>query len=234
MKNRKIILDELKSLGIEIPDLASEPYQVPEGYFNNLSENILSLAKNRESGVEDEIEQLSPLLAGLRKENPYQLPREYFDENLSSLPYLINEDQPSALLKLVEQETPYEVPAGYFDSLPQQVLSRTSQRTPVISMKRKWMKMAVAAVLAGMVAISGIFYFNESTVSSSIAKQLKNVPTTELDEFIRTATISPARDTSGEQGSGADISVLLKDVSTQEMDAFLNAVPLEEDIFLLN
>lgn len=234
MKNRKIINDELKSLGIEIPDLAIEPYHVPEGYFNSLADNILSRVKNLEISAEEEISQLSPLLSGLRKENPYHLPEGYFDENLSSLPYIIAEDQPSAILKLAEQETPYEVPAGYFDSLPQQVLSRTSRRTPVISMKRKWMKMAVAAVFAGMIAISGIFYFNTPSSDTNIAKQLKNVPTNELDEFIRTATLTPARDTTQDPGSGADVSLLLKDVSTQEMDAFLNAVPLEEDIFLLN
>lgn len=234
MKNRKIIHDELKSLGIEIPELASEPYQVPEGYFNTLADNILSRLKNQEISAEEEISQLSPLLSGLKRENPYLLPEGYFDKNLSSLPYIIAEDQPSAILKLVEQETPYEVPAGYFDSLPQQVLSRTSRRTPVISMKRKWMKMAVAAVFAGMIAISGIFYLNAPSSDTNIAKQLKNVPTNELDEFIRTATLTPPRDTTQDPGSGADVSILLKDVSTQEMDAFLNAVPLEEDIFLLN
>jgi hypothetical protein len=63
------------------------PQEVPVGYFNNLSNDILSKIKmqNKQS-VDDELNELSPLLAGISKHNLYEVPAGYF-ESFKVQPY---------------------------------------------------------------------------------------------------------------------------------------------------
>ncbi len=59
------------------------PQDVPQGYFDTLSENILSKIKaQQEQTVAEELNELSPVLAGLNKTNLYAVPAGYF-ENLA-------------------------------------------------------------------------------------------------------------------------------------------------------
>lgn len=63
---------------------ATSKLEVPEGYFGNLAENILSRIKTEsEFSVSEELNTISPLLEKLSKENIYSLPLGYF-ENLPS------------------------------------------------------------------------------------------------------------------------------------------------------
>ena len=66
----------------EITFLATKemPYVVPAGYFEKLSSDILQniSAENPHGSVQEELTALSPLLAGMKKDNPYFLPEDYF------------------------------------------------------------------------------------------------------------------------------------------------------------
>jgi hypothetical protein len=61
------------------------PQDVPQGYFDTLSDNILSKIKAQQNiqTATEELSELSPLLAGLSKANLYEVPVGYF-ENLSA------------------------------------------------------------------------------------------------------------------------------------------------------
>ena len=61
------------------------PQDVPQGYFDTLSNSILSKIKAQQSiqTVTEELNELSPVLAGLSKEILYEVPAGYF-ENLSA------------------------------------------------------------------------------------------------------------------------------------------------------
>jgi hypothetical protein len=52
---------------------------VPDGYFNNLAENILGKIKAKNDNVQQELEELAPLLSQLPKTNVYTVPAEYFE-----------------------------------------------------------------------------------------------------------------------------------------------------------
>jgi hypothetical protein len=85
-----VIMARIAAGGIEetsLLDIAGKqmPQDVPQGYFDTLSDNILSKikAQNNQSAV-DELNELSPVLAGLSKTNLYKVPAGYF-ENLSSV-----------------------------------------------------------------------------------------------------------------------------------------------------
>ena len=64
--------EELAALAPQWQDQARlTPYQVPAGYFESLD---LSYVWAEEASVSAELEGLSPLLAGLKKETPFTLP----------------------------------------------------------------------------------------------------------------------------------------------------------------
>jgi hypothetical protein len=54
------------------------PYALPEGYFESLEEGLLYAIKN-ENDPREELATLSPLLSGLKKEMPFTVPAGYFD-----------------------------------------------------------------------------------------------------------------------------------------------------------
>ena len=96
------------------------PYQVPNGYFEGLAEQILARVK---------AENLSPVLQEA-KENPYSVPQGYFE----ALPSIIlnrvktaalnsNEEIEaiSPLLSQLKNKQPFSVPAGYFNDLPENI-----------------------------------------------------------------------------------------------------------------
>lgn len=56
------------------------PQDVPAGYFENLADNILSKINiQTEQAVAEELQELSPVLAGISKTNVYEVPAGYFD-----------------------------------------------------------------------------------------------------------------------------------------------------------
>ncbi len=56
------------------------PQDVPAGYFENLADDILSkINTKQEQSVNDELNELSPVLAAVSKTNVYEVPAGYFD-----------------------------------------------------------------------------------------------------------------------------------------------------------
>jgi hypothetical protein len=57
------------------------PQEVPDGYFENLAGSILAkINTTQEQSVEDELKELSPIVAGISKTNVYEVPAGYFQE----------------------------------------------------------------------------------------------------------------------------------------------------------
>jgi len=247
MNSRDNIQDELKGLNSNLPLEANKtPYSVPQGYFEGLASSLLSKIKgDGEFSSSQEIAQLSPLLAAIDRKMPNTIPENFFERGIEELPVLIR-DENSLVLSFVSKEMPFDLPLEYFANLPEQVLSKVSDRgakvIPIV--RRKWMRMAVAAVITGIISLSGYLYFTSKTSSGNlnapIAQQLKNVSTKEIDEFIKTADPVVATteivSTSGtKEKVKTEVKQLLTDVSDKELDAFLNQVPTDdEDLYALN
>lgn len=82
MKKGKEIADELKGLAPGMPSLDTPGYSVPEGYFDALPDMIMQRLKAETaaaSPVQAELEEFSPLLAGMPRITPYTVPAGYFD-----------------------------------------------------------------------------------------------------------------------------------------------------------
>jgi hypothetical protein len=102
VKTPNEILIELEEI---VPYLAkygisNVPYRVPDGFFEDFVDNLMKRIQinavdysepdagqqNAEVSTLLEISEISPLLAGLRNKNPYQVPAGYFEGLTSILP----------------------------------------------------------------------------------------------------------------------------------------------------
>ena len=166
---------------------------------------------------------------------PYTVPEDYFTSTVSDLSRLIKDEAvPSALADLPRQ-VPYDVPAGYFDNLSTQILARVAPpKSKVVSLHaRRWMRVAAAAVVVGLIAAGGIFYLNDrKTVNPTtqpeawVTKKLRNVSKQALYEFINA---TDAEDAQTELVHNTELHNMLHDVSKKDLAAFLNTVPVDDE-----
>jgi hypothetical protein len=258
MTDRNNIQDELKDLNSNLPwKRGQAPFSVPDGYFDGLASAVLARIKTQ-SAVAEELAELSPLLSSVPKTMPYTLPEGYFEENLSLLPFLSGEEKASPLLSRAGKDMLYTVPQGYFESLPQQVLAKIGrpQAKVVPLFSRGWMRAAIAAVVGGIIFISGYQYFNNTGDAQTASQQavdtsktwvakndpaalqgLKAVSPKELEEFIETVPLTLAGN--GEKSSvtvgKGEVESLLKGVSEKEIKSFLEQLPIvDEDLTIIN
>src|ERR1700730_7825862 len=109
METRKQILTELQEIA---PYLGSQrvfhvPYVIPAGYFEDFAEILMirirfdaSAFGEPATGVsaEDEITEISPLLASINHKNPYRVPTGYFEGLSAKIPE--TENIPSKLVAI--------------------------------------------------------------------------------------------------------------------------------------
>ncbi len=245
MNTRPTIQEELKDLNSQLPlEKGAELYSVPHGYFENFAASVLQKLKNENTfSPGEELENLSPLLAGMPKNMPFSLPKGYFNEATEGLVDWVKEEEPKVFGG--SKELPYQVPSGYFETLPAAILKTVNpQEAKVIPItsSRKWMRYAVAVMVAGVIALSSVLYFGkdksadtDSDWYSWVEKNLKTIPDKELEEFINTNyTLTPSI-AKTETAQKAEVRKLLKDIPNTELDKFLEEVTVEnEDVFLYN
>jgi hypothetical protein len=247
MTNRNTILNELKDIGSALGNYNPQNiYTVPNGYFEGLPTQILNRIKALEAtNAKEELEYLSPLLGNLSKEMPYSVPAGFFQTLSDDLMQKINEhsnhqtsgeeiESLSPLLSSLKNKNPYSVPAGYFENLG----AKTEKKeTKVISIAgRRLYRLAVAAVVIGIVAIGGLLFIKPGQIDPNKNPQAwinknvnKKVSEEKIDEFVKLAedeTATVVKD--NEASKQAEIKELMKDVSEKEIEDFLNdAVALE-------
>ena len=256
MDNQNNIQDELRGLNSGLPVNNSQPsFSVPEGYFDGLAASILAKEKGQSSAAE-ELQELSPLLAGIPKTIPYTVPEGYFEQNMASLPFLVNEAE-SPVLAAISKVMPYSVPAGYFDEFPQRVLAQLRPKAKVVPLfARGWMRAATAAVIGGIVFIAGHHYLNRgisgqtayqqpadttqqlvAKTDKTVVQDLQKASTKELDEFIQTTQVNPDKVQKPVYASKEtkEVKEMLKGVSEKEIDSFLEQLPTgNEDLMVID
>lgn len=104
---------------------------VPEGYFENLADSILLKIKSQQTAYA-EINELSPLLAGIDRKQLFEVPVGYFDNNPGNIIEKITTtvgtkdelNQLSRLLLGVQHTNVFEVPTGYFENNPAIIIEK--------------------------------------------------------------------------------------------------------------
>ena len=154
MKRNSDIEKELKEISPAISEIKSNTvFKVPDGYFEALPEKLLRLAKENKADTDllsdEETKALSPLVASLKN------------------------------------KMAFNIPPGYFDTLSQSIaekLAETKKEAPVFqintsfkSRKPGWWKYAAAAAITGIIAVSALFFLNNTQDNSSTLSSTGNV-----------------------------------------------------------
>ncbi len=247
METRITILNELKDISPIVAQAGFDlPYQVPQGYFENLAEMILQRIKTESLSAQEEVETLSPLLGSLSRKLPYEVPADYFSElsgnvvgGVKAIDFVQGElEHISPLMQGLRQKNVYEVPQGYFEDLPENILSKVRrQPAKVVSMNagRRFMRYAAAAVIAGALAVGGWFYFNNKNTGVVDTQQLAGVEKIsddakvtdkEMADFLANDPLPAVVSTVAvsEDINEADIKEMLTDVSDDELQQFLKTL----------
>ncbi len=216
--------------------------EIPVDYFNTLAEAVMAKIKaQKEITAAEELNQISAVVAGLNKKNPFQLPCQYFEQLPASILSQTDSDEIPALLTNVRSMQPFELPKGYFENLPTAILNKAQvkQVSKVISLPKRsiFVRYAAAAVITGVLAFSVFKYANKPTDISntpSTAAQLepsivkgKNMDNEKFDETLNNLSEEDIAQYLETNGSDADIAVLTSNVEE-------NDLPKQEDYLLDN
>lgn len=153
---------------------------VPAGYFDDLSNTILSKI---EGTVANELLELSPFIAGIKKINPFEVPANYFE----TFAVNIEEQKMPAALNELNELHPFDLLAGYFDNSAANIISKakTENSAKVIAIPKRRntiLKYAAAAVFTGLVTLGVYKYAGNNTVDPVVETASTELPVMKMDE----------------------------------------------------
>ena len=229
---RKDIIQELNDLGSDLANTTpGNIYSIPEGYFEGFAQQLLGRIKTEEKGLE--------FLSLLSKENPYQVPVGYFEnlpENIIEgirrhADYQTSREELesiSPLLNSLNKKPVFSVPDDYFANF--EVAPGKKTEAKVVSLaSRKWIRYAAAAVITGIIALSTFSILNKKKIDPNknpegwVARNMKKVSPEVINEFVKLADEElPLKESTATTNKTDDIKELMKDVSVNEIDKFLN------------
>jgi hypothetical protein len=172
----------------------------PADYFEGFAEKMLKRVKAETSNsVDEELAGLSPLLSTIKREMPFSVPQNYFDElsgqvlqSAKAIDFVNDErENLSVLLKSLKDKNVYSTPPGYFENFAAGVLSKIKnepKNAKVISIgsRKAWLRVAAAAIVVGFISTVGYYTFtkNVQTVSDPIAA-LSKVSDDEMNSYLQ-------------------------------------------------
>ncbi len=242
MTRKENILNELNELKSMLVTVNPENiYAVPAGYFEGLAELVLNRIKAMEAiNAAEELSYLSPSLKNISRQMPYDVPAGYFEGLAEKTIRKVHENNVnqsskeeletlSPLLSGLKKTMPYSIPEGYFENLAEK---RNKPVTKVVSFThRSWFRYAAAAVVTGVVVLSGLIILNTRKSVDPVKqpyawvkKSIKEVDKAVIEDFVTLADEEyVARDA---VASGPvkpeEIKELMKDVSDKEIQDFLD------------
>lgn len=221
MKISEEILNELKEISPVLAKMDRDnPFSVPEGYFSALSDRLLINIKIYAEQADTSI-------------NSARVPDGYFNDLSSQILNEIKNQDKSVeeftLLSSLRDKNVFSVPEGYFESLSDQVLSKIAHRTTKVISIKSWMKYAAAAVIAGVMAITGLQIYNGSDANKQVASNDK-LPTyiqssfqyktlAQVNEGIASLSDDQIVKYLEKHGNIIDNDLLVKDVNADELPA---------------
>lgn len=211
-----IILNRVKNgEGKLLTQVTENPYAVPDNYFESFASKMLQLVRKEDvSDPAVELQALSPLLAGLERKNPFSVPDYYFEDfasNVTDGAKAIDEAHqalmaPASILSVLKDKNVYAVPADYFETLPGEILAiAKGGRGQAKVVKGKFAgnlrRLAVAAILIGIVAVSALLFLNNNGAATNSLAGIDSISVDALESFVNNqvafypeATAIPAAD----------------------------------------
>ncbi len=214
----------------ELPDeLANirriNTYTAPADYFDGLAEDIMAKVH-------------LPLVTDMPLSAP---PSNYFDgladavlarvKNASAQSEVQKElEDIEPLLNLVSKRNVYQVPEGYFDSFTM-TIPVVKKSAAVVKMNRTktWFSYAVAAVVAGAIALGVILFANQegSPIQKNYTQALAKVSDEDLSDYLDNTAqdidvLPAAQEENGVIDGESLFKLMLNNVSDNELENYLN------------
>jgi len=184
--------------------------QPPDGYFENFAARMLKLVKAEAvDSVDEELANLSPFLSTLKREMPFSVPLNYFEElpdqvlqSAKAIDFVNDEmENLSPLMKSLKNKNVYTTPLDYFENFSHGVLSKIQKepkQAKVISIgsRKTWLRVAAAAMVVGIISTVSYYTLNKNSqppVSDPIAA-LSKVSDDEMNSYLQNQ-YSPIYDT---------------------------------------
>lgn len=229
------------------------PYEIPLGYFDTLLANVLDEVNDINSTPNDELNNLSPLLAFLKTEQPYAVPDGYFKSLPREILSTVVEDKISAekeisnlspLLASLKGSAPYEVPTHYFDasSTARHIMKDEDDKADKnLHFKRrrdvKWTS-AIAATVILLLSVTGWKFFvshHQGVSQPSVAatsqtdfnKQMAQIPDAEIQNYIENNLDefdeNSLANALNDEKKTLDTKTLLNGISNEQIENYLQS-----------
>ncbi len=214
MERNKNIQKELTEISPLLAGLKPvNVFTVPEGYFNEFSNECLSLL------------QVLPTLP--QTTHPQRVPEGYFDNlaaNILSKIKLTDTDLPA----FGKVEHPFNVPSGYFETLSSVIVQQV-QPAKLVHMKSSFFRYAAAAVITGFLGLS---LFNQLDKKESIEPAIVSYATNEMP--VKEDAIDKALETINDEEIVDYLSTRGQDVNAALVASVIddNNLPASEDYLL--
>ncbi|RMG16700.1 MAG: hypothetical protein D6730_24850 [Bacteroidetes bacterium] len=169
------------------------PFQVPEGYFEQLPQRIrLRIAAENED--EASLMEQAPILSSIEKKEVFEVPEGYFSElpqRLMSTEEVAGEEEETGpILSGIEKANVFRAPEGYFEQLPATISAKLAGEPPA-RIRPLWQRVrrlpAAYALSAAAVVLLllGLFWFLPSRQHAD----WEQIPTEELLSVIETEDV---------------------------------------------
>lgn len=174
------------------------PFSVPAGYFERLSEQVKAKAL-----IESE---------RFEAKDEFLLPDHYFEELTQRINSRIAIE--SVLSRVNEQG--FTVPVGYFESLNSRIQSRVTKK------KSYWLGYVAAASIS--LIIASVIYLNSN--SSVINRELSRVPDHEIINYLEIHSTVADNQYIIDLLSTEDLQQVNNNISTGELELYINSTTL--------
>jgi hypothetical protein len=213
MEQNADISKELREISDLVSDLGKKNvYQVPEGYFETLPQQILEKvyknagAGNNSNSADEEIMTISPLLAGLKNKQAFSVPDDYFEQ--------------------------------FADAVSTEVTNKAAPVFNIGTGNKKWMRYAAAAIVTGAIGIGAFFFTNRHSSASkeTVAQNtppaasagLKEISDTVLSDYL--ADIPENQNTIVDSADAAFYNTAFIDISDKDLASMIQEIP-DDDLF---
>jgi hypothetical protein len=201
LRIKSLHTDEAISSSLHTIDKNIQLSQPPVGYFESFAEKMLKRVKAETSNsVDEELANLSPFLSTIKREMPFSVPQNYFEElpdnvlqSAKAIDFVNDEaENIPALLKGLKDKNVYTTPLGYFENFSDSVLSKIKdepKKAKVISIgsRKTWLRVAAAAIVVGIISTVSYYTLNKNpqpAVSDPIAA-LSKVSDDEMNSYLQ-------------------------------------------------
>ena len=177
---------------------------VPEGYFESLAGNILNKIYALESDVSVEVNEISPMIAGIKNKETFTVPARYFDE----LTFLSKQKQTAKIISI-------DKPRSFFKYAAAAIIT-SLLGLGIINFFNN--DNAANNITTAAQVTTGTNLPNTVIINGSFDEALKSVPDIEIEEYL--------------QQSGQDVNAALVASSTDDVDKLPEATDylLDENV----